>query len=130
MSTTTTNGYKLPETGDRGSSWFPDLEHNIERTDSHNHDGDNSEPISAKYIVKSSATILAAAWGADLGGSSYKQTITLPTGFTFDDTILKFKISGGADDGAVIYPTVIKVTGTTYDVYINDNTQAVLVTYG
>lgn len=130
MSDTLSNGYKNPETGDRGTSWFADLNFDIERLNDHNHDGSNSEQISAKYITKSSATIASGAWGADLGGSSYKQTITLPSGFTFDDTEMKFKISGGALDGRVFYPTVIKITATTYDIYINDNTQAVLVTYG
>jgi hypothetical protein len=130
MSTTLSNGYKNPETGDRGSSWFADLNFNIERLNDHTHDGTDSEAIAASDITKSSATILAAAWSADLGGSSYKQTITLPTGFTFDDTILKFFISGGGADGQLVYPTVIKISSTTFDVYINDNAQALKVVYG
>jgi hypothetical protein len=130
MSTTLSKGYKQPDTGDRGTSWFADLNFDITRINAHNHDGSNSEAISVNSITKSTATIAAASWGADLGGSSYKQTITLPTGFSFDDTILKFIISGGADDGQLIYPTVIKQSSTTFDVYINDNTQTLKVIYG
>jgi hypothetical protein len=130
MSTTLTKGYKQPETGDRGSSWFSDLNFDIARINDHTHDGSNSQAIPAKNITKSSATIASGAWGSDLGGSSYKQTITLPSGYTFDDTTFKFKISGGAYDGRVIIPTLVKITSTTYDVYINDNTQVLVVTYG
>jgi hypothetical protein len=130
MSTTLSNGYKNPDTGDRGTSWFADLNFNIERLNGHTHDGTDSEQIAASVISKSSATILAAAWGSDLGGSTYKQTITLPTGYSFDDTMLKFFISGGGADGQLVYPTVVKLSSSTYDVYINDNTQALKVVYG
>ncbi len=130
MSDTLTNGYKNPETGDLSSSWFADLNYDIERLNGHTHDGTDGEFINAKHITKSSATIAAASWGADLGGSSYKQTITVPAGFSFNDTTLKFMISGGAFDGTVIYPSIIKMSATTYEVYINDNTQTLVVTYG
>lgn len=130
MSETLSNGYKNPETGDRGSSWFADLNFNIERVNNHTHDGTNSELLNASNITKSSATISAGSWGSDLGGSTYKQTITLPGSFTFDNTILKFFISGGSADGQLIFPTVIKQSSTTYDVYINDNSQALKVVYG
>ena len=36
------NGYKLPETGDFGDVWFPALEDNIQRINTHNHDGTDS----------------------------------------------------------------------------------------
>lgn len=130
MSTTLSKGYKNPDTGDRGTSWFADLNFNIVRVNAHSHDGSDSEFILAKNITKASATISSASWGADLGGSSYKQTITLPNGYTFDNTLMKFFLSGGTDDGHIIYPTIVKISSTTFDVYINDNSQTVKVLYG
>ena len=130
MGTTLSKGYKLPATGDRGSSFFPNLEDNITLNNSHKHDGNDGEKINIKDLVKQSQTILAAAWGSDLGGSTYTQTITMPVGTTFDDTLKQFKISGGGDDGTVIYPTIVKTGASAYSITVNDNTIAILVTYG
>lgn len=130
MSTTLSKGYKNPDTGDRGSSWFPDLNFNISRINAHSHDGSDSEQIAASNLTKSSATILAASWGSDLGGSTYQQTITLPAGYDMDDVQMKFIISGGTYDGTEVFPEVVKQSSTTYTVEINDNTQTLVVLYG
>lgn len=129
MSTTLSKGYKKPSTGDRGSSFYPNLEDNIELSNSHKHDGVDGEKINVKDLTVTSQTISSASWGADLGGSTYRQLITLPTGMTFNDMVPKFQISGGGDDGKVIHPTIVKASSTTYYCYVNDNTIAVLVTY-
>jgi hypothetical protein len=125
MSTTLSKGYKLPETGDRGSSFFPDLEDNIELGNSHKHDGSDGERVNIKDLVKQSQTLSNGDWGADTGGSTYTRSVTMPTGVIFDDVILKFKTSGGD----VIYPTVTKTGASAYDITVNDNSITVLVTY-
>lgn len=130
MGTTLSNGYKKPQTGDRSSSWMDDIEFNIERVNSHKHDGIDSEKLNPKDFNKPTATILAASWGSDLGGSTYKQTVNLPANYSFDETYFKFIISGGTYDGTVIYPSLVKVSSTSYDVYINDNTLTLKVVYG
>lgn len=130
MSVTLSKGYKNPETGDRGSSFFPDLNHNIEQANSHKHDGVDGEKINVKDLVKQSQTLAAGDWGSDLGGSTYTQAVTMPTGTNFDDTLKQFKISGGTDDGTIIHPTVVKTGTSAYNITVNDNTIAILVTYG
>lgn len=129
MSTTLSKGYKLPDTGDRGSSFYPDLEDNITLGNLHNHNGVNGEKINVKDLTVTSQTLASGDWGSDLGGSTYRQLVTLPTGMTFNDMIPKFQVSGGGDDGIVIHPTVVKASANTYYAYVNDNTIAVLVTY-
>lgn len=126
MGTTLSNGYKKPTTGDRGSSWFPDLESNIDRVNGHSHDGTDSELIEAKNITKASATISSASWGADSGGSTYSQTITLPTGWSFEDANMVFI---DTSDDSIIYPTVVKASSTTYTVTVNDDTLTLTVVY-
>lgn len=129
MGTTLSKGYKKPATGDRGSSFYPNLEDNIELSNSHKHNGVDGEKINVKDLVVSSQTISSASWGSDLGGSTYRQLVTLPTGITFDDMIVKFQISGGGDDGVQISPTLVKASSNTYYIYVNDNTIAILATY-
>jgi hypothetical protein len=129
VSTTLSKGYRLPDTGDRGSSFYPDLENNIELSNSHTHNGTDGERINVKDLTVTSQTLASGSWSADLGGSTYRQLVTLPAGMTFNDMIPKFQVSGGGDDGIVIHPTVVKVSSTTYYAYVNDNAIAVLVTY-
>lgn len=130
MSTTTTYGYKKPQAGDRGQVWCTDLEFNIDRLDAHNHDGINGPKIAPSALSKSTQDILAANWGADSGGSTFSQTISMPTGYTFADSLLRFYINGGTDDGHYIYPTVVRASVNSFTVTVNDNTLALKVTYG
>jgi hypothetical protein len=123
---TLSRGYKKPDTGDRGSVFFPALESNIVRVNSHSHDGVNSELLSASLIQKGLQTILNTNWGADLGGSTYVQTVTLPTGWVFDNAVMSFYISG---TGVRIWPSIVKLTTTTYSVEVNDNTLTLTATY-
>lgn len=122
MSTTLSYGYILPATGDRGSVFFPALEDNITRLNSHNHDGVNSAALSSAALSRGSTTILAAAWVSQ-GGGTYRQEVTLPTGYTFANTMLRFEIDTGGTDGHIIYPSIeLGTAPNKYYVYINDNT--------
>lgn len=108
-------GLKRPEDGDTGEAFFPALETNIQ----------------AQYDVLANTTsILAAAWGSDLGGGTYKQTITLPTAITshslfFDHLTLKVRDA----NGEVCHPRIDRQSTTTYDIYTNDNTAAFTVSH-
>jgi hypothetical protein len=119
-------GYKLPETGDRGNIWFPALEDNITRSNSHDHDGSNSAAIPAKNLTKGSGSILAASWGSDLGGGTYRQEVTLPSGYTFANTMIRFLDASSNE----VQPTVIVGSASNkYYVYTNDNTLALTAIY-
>ena len=122
-------GFKKPQSGDKGNVFFPALEDNAQLLNDHDHDGSNSAPINAVYLTKSSATILAASW-VDQGGGTWRQEVTLPSGFTLLSTNIRFEISGGGSDGALLYLSVEKGSAANkYYVYINDNSLALRALY-
>lgn len=124
---TLTYGTKIPETGDRGAPLFDALEENFTKFDSHNHDGVNSPLLTAQAFVGVVETILAAGW-ATYGGpiGHYRQLVTMAPGFLFDTTKIGFRTT----TGQYIYPTVERVTSTTYYVYSTDNTVDFVAVYG
>lgn len=111
-------GFKKPQTGDKGSVFWPALEQDIQQLNDHNHDGANSTKLTAKSIVGVSGALLAAAWVATSGGT-YRAQVTTPAGVAFNDYGLIFRITSS---GHVIYPTVEKIDATNFYVYSNDNT--------
>lgn len=128
MSSTTTMGYKLPANGDRGSSYFPDLAANIALCDSHKHDGTDGVQIDPFSLNKTTSTIAAGSWAAVSGqAGTFRQLLTLPASYAWDAVEMKFTLSVL---GHQIYPSIEKVSATTYYVYINDSSLALKVTYG
>ena len=124
---TLSNGYKKPESGDRGSVFFPALEDNIQRLNDHTHNGSNSDRLGATSLIAATSTILAAGWV--LASGVYSQTIVMPTGIVFDEVIIQCVIDNGADVGAVFYPNLVKATANTYTISVNDNTLDVTAKY-
>jgi hypothetical protein len=125
MSTTLTYGYKKPSTGDRGSTFFPDLEGDIQQLNDHNHNGTNSSLLSIQAVSVTTQAIASGSWAATSGGT-YKQTVTLPGTLTFDTVSMEFRLTTLKH---VIYPSIEKVSANTYDIYINDNTLGVTAIY-
>lgn len=134
MSQTLSNGYKKPQTGDRGNSFFKDLEDNIQRTNDHTHNGIDSEKIPSQNILKQTQTISSANWGGSSrpNTSEFVQNITLPSGLTFDLTTMEFRDAtiGSSTLGGVIHPFIQKINDTSYIIGLNDDTLDVLVIYG
>jgi hypothetical protein len=117
-------GYKQPENGDKGSVWFPALNDNITRLNSHNHDGSNSSQLSATAILKGSVTCASGSWTSN-GTGSFKQDVTCPSGYNMDDYIIEVRISGSH----IIYPTIERLTATTFRIYTLDNTLTYVATF-
>lgn len=120
-------GYKKPESGDKGSLLFDALEDDIQRLNDHSHNGTDSTKLTAQSITGVSQTILAAAWvtyGGPIG--HYRQQVTVPAGFDFDEVQIAFRTTAGA----YIYPTVEKVSDTQFFVYTIDNTIDFIAIYG
>ena len=129
MSTTTSNGYIKPSTGDRG--YFTNLEFNIDRVNSHVHSGLDGQQISAKDLIKATTDILAANWVAVSGqAGTYSQTITLPTGLLMATCLPRFYVNGGTFDGSQVWLSIQSLTTTTYKVLANDNTLTLKAVYG
>jgi hypothetical protein len=118
MSTTLTYGHKLPADGDKGSTFFDDLESNIALDDSHNHNGTNSSLLTTSAFSNTTGAISSASWTAVSGKDGlYRQLVTLPSGLTLGARGIFFIDSSGN----YYILTVEQVTSTTYYVYINDN---------
>lgn len=110
-------GYKLPETGDKGAPLFTALEDNIERVNDHTHNGVNSSALPAQSIVGVTQTILAVDWVAFGAPGFYRQLVTLPAGFDFDNVHISMR--QGVN---YCYATIERVSNTQYYVYTIDNT--------
>jgi len=118
-------GYKKPQTNDRGPDVFPAMEDNIQQVNDHFHNGIDSAKIPSSSISGVTATLLAANWNS-LGSGYYKQTVTLPSGFSFDTTGITVTLSTGER----VLPSIVKVDATHYDIFFYDNTKSLVVLYG
>lgn len=118
--TTLTYGYEKPDNAAVGSQHFPAMERNVQRMNDHRHDGDDGAQIAATTQVVDSAN-----WGADLGGTSYRQEITMPENFEFDTSRIEVRRS----TGEMVYPTIVKTQATKFYLYTNDNTASYTISY-
>ena len=120
-------GYKRPQSGDRGNPFFTAMEDNIQRLNDHTHDGTDSAPLPAQSIMGISQNILAVNW-VTYGGPTgfYRQQVTVPAGFDFDEVGISFRLS----TGAYVFPTIERVSDTQYLIYTNDNTLDYIALYG
>lgn len=126
MGTTTTYGYKRPANGDL--DWWTQLQYNIDRSDTHAHDGVNSPVLTTAAISKFIQSI-PATWTL-ISGGNYSQNVTMPADYLFSTGVsIKFYINGGGEDGAEVFLSLEKLTDSTYKIYINDNTLALKAVY-
>jgi hypothetical protein len=107
----------LPTTAD---VWMPAFERNWQKVNDHTHNGVNSA-----QIANTTATVSSASWGSDLGGGRYRQLITLPGTMQFDSTRIEVRRS----TGQMAYPTIEKVSATTFYIYTNDNSVSYILNY-
>jgi len=126
MATTLSYGYKKPESGDKGSSLFTNLEDNIQRLNDHTHNGTNSQKLPAQSIEGVTQTISSGSWVANGPTGHYRQQVTMTAGFDFDLVGISFRLT----TGEVIFPTVERVSDTQYFIYTIDNTLSFVAVYG
>lgn len=108
-------GWKKPETGDFGDTWFVALEDNIERSNSHSHNGLDSERISTVSLIAEFLLVNSADF-ADQGDGYHRALVTIPSGALLDNLAITCKDPTTKDQ---IYLPVAKVTATTFYVYTN-----------
>lgn len=114
-------GYKMPENSDTGDVFWDALAFDINRLNNHNHDGLNSSRLSS-----GAGNIDAASWSAVAGVAGlYQQTVIVPTGFSYDTAAIWFKLS----TGEYVYPSVERVSSSSYKVYTNDNSKTYVAYY-
>lgn len=123
-------GYKQPDTGDRGSIWFPALNFDIQRLNDHNHDGTNSTKLTGASISGISANLNASDWVAVAGQpGTFSQDVNMPTGTLFKDYTPSFRIRGGGFDGEIVALRCNGIASAQYRVFINDSSQDLSVLY-
>src|SRR3990167_5322629 len=113
--TTLTYGIQAPSDGDLGTVIFPAINANLIQIDAHTHDGITSSLLTRTSVASVAQAITAAGW-ALVSNGIYKQTVTLPAGFSYDTISITFRLASSGDP---FFPTVVKLTSTTYEVYIN-----------
>lgn len=120
---TLSNGYKKPQNGiDTSDVWFPAMETNVQLLNDHTH----SPGVDGNQLFVKTQAISSGSWAAaPIGGGLYIQTITLPTGYAYDTTDMWFRLS----TGEIFLPSIERVSGTQYKIYINDNSLAVTAFY-
>jgi len=127
---TLSNGYKKPEDNDLSEDWFDALEDNIVRVNSHNHDGENSEILSAGSVSVSTATISSDDWVEVLEDENptgiFSQTVQMPGLFNFDTRLISFRLTS---TGEPIFPKIVKKTVNTYDIFVNDDSISIIAIY-
>lgn len=121
---TLSNGYLLPETGDRGSVWFPALESNIQQLNDHNHNGSNSEKLNSESFAGLTDQILPVAWAVQPSGL-YRAAVLMPGSLEFDTKLIQLRTNGKA-----LLADIERVTSNSFYVYVNDNALTVDIIYG
>lgn len=122
---TLTKGFKKPESGDKGSVFFPALEANFQQLNDHTHNGINSEKLTTTSSVVLTGTVLSASW-VSVGGGVYRQILTLPSGLQYDQVVVAFKDTVN-NSNAFLH--IEKIDQNTYYAYCNDSTKAFTVVY-
>jgi len=116
MSITLSYGYKKPQTGDKGSSWFPDLEHDIQQLNDHTHNGVTSAKIPTTNIGVVKQT-LAGPWVEDVPSTRWYQELTLPNDANYADVVIVVKSAAGDQ---LLLDVKAGSTAKKYKVYTND----------
>lgn len=118
-------GVKQPQTGDKGSVFFPALEDDLDYLNDHAHDGVTGVKITATNITAVTQSVLSGSWVATSGGT-YRQLLTVANGKNFDDVDIVFRDSTSKQK---MYLATEKVSATTFYVYINDNSIGLTASY-
>jgi hypothetical protein len=125
-------GYFKPDTGDKGSVFFPKLELNWQRVNDHDHDGVNSKKISSGSISFPTSSLPHGSWaqsGPPSGEPFYTQpwfqTVLYPATVT-KTTPVQIR---DANTGDVVWASIGR-SDTALTVAVNDNTLDLVAVYG
>lgn len=111
MSTTLSYGYIKPANPDTGDSFFPALAANIQQMNDHAHNGTDSAPLATRTV-----SVPSASWVLVSGGN-YRQAVAIPAGMSYDVCHIWFKLS----TNEYVYPSVERISASSFYVYSNDN---------
>jgi len=126
-------GFKKPQTGDKGSIVFGAMEDNIDQINSHDHDGSDTDRVDTFNLSRYQVAVPSSGWSAS--GSYFKQTVTLPTGFSvangseYTKANIRFFFNGGTYDKQECFPKTNYLTATTFELFSLVNNQAFDVSF-
>ena len=123
---TLSNNIRVPEDDDAGNVWADAIEHDLEILNDLKGDVEN---ITVADIKKEVTLLDKANWEVDPDGKGYKQTVSMPTGYTLTNSKPSFYIASGTRIYTPVYPTVKPLGLTSFDVFINDSTLDVGILY-
>jgi hypothetical protein len=118
-------GFKKPQTGDKGSAFFPALEDNIQQLNDHTHDGSDSPRLDTSSVEALTSSVPAGSWVAQ-GDGVYRQLVTMPGGITYGEVMIGFLESPA---GHIAMLGVEKVSASTFYVYCTDNAKSFTAVY-
>jgi hypothetical protein len=121
---TLSNGYEKPTNPTTGAQHFPAMERNVQRMNDHAHDPTGESPTGEQLAAITQA-VDSDDWGADLGGGSYRQELTMPAPLEFDTTRIEVRRS----TGEIVYPKIVKTAADKFYLYTNDNTASYTISY-
>lgn len=125
---TLTYGRKKPQNQDKGSVFWDALADNVVLDDAHDHDGSDSPKIQSYNLTRGSVSVLGTGWTGNSDGT-YKKSVTMPGSHTWGNCKISVFLSGGADDGFEIYPTLVTTSSTTFEIWLLTDTQALTVLF-
>ncbi len=130
MADTLSYGFQRPETGDKGSVFWPILEDNITQLNSHSHNGTNSALLTAAASVATVQPLDSSGWGS-LSDGLYRRTVTMPAALTgIGGTYAKYSIEiRDFTSGRRLFLQTERVSDTTFYVWCNDNTIDINILY-
>lgn len=111
-------GIQKPQTGDKGSVFFPALEDNLDQQNDHDHDGVDSAKIPSSSVTAVTLSVSSAGWLAS--GTGYRQLLTCPGTMVYTDKMIIFRNQAAGKQ--VFFLCTEEVSSNTFYVYCNDNT--------
>lgn len=136
---TTTYGYLNPQSADlsKGANgWMAAYNFNVLRADGHSHNGVDSVLLSISSLSALTVTAASGSWTNNSGGSGlpisgYVQSVTVPAGVgEINNYLVKFLIStSGSTQYQQVYLFYNRTSGTTFDLYSNNNAIDVLCVF-
>ena len=127
---TLTKGFFKPQTGDKGSVWFPAMETNMQKLNDHVHNGTDSQKLTSIALDAAVQTVTSAGWNTPVSGV-YEQTVDItaafPSGISYDTHTLVIRVNDA--DAEVVYLKTKRITATSFKMYSNDASLAVKILY-
>lgn len=114
-------GFKKPQTGDKGSVFWPALEQDIQLLNDHTHNGVNSAKITAASISPVKLSLSSADWVSQ-GGGVYRMDVELANGQLYADCTITIK-NASSGDAEIMYMHIEEATDPDhFYIFSNDNT--------